>query len=274
MDTKRKVCPVSNLSWVAFLLIIMTLVEAQANRLQSVRRNFVCERCGKGPASAPPIITSSQVKTPRTAISISSTLVPLSRSSERSGKSRGVDRSESLQGASRRTLLGPASALPIITSSQLKTSRTDISAHSSPKRVLLSKSSEETGKSGTFQGVNPSLQGESRGTLQRTHSVVQTAQPSRIVSHTVIQAPEPPPSLSTFNPDLDERHDRSIIFNDEVKKELDVEMEHVFFHGDTIGCVKFSRDGKCLAAGCANGKAYIYDVETGTLTWYVLGWHL
>jgi len=30
--------------------------------------------------------------------------------------------------------------------------------------------------------------------------------------------------------------------------------------------VKFSRDGRYLAAGCGDGKAYIYDVETGKLT--------
>ena len=92
----------------------------------------------------------------------------------------------------------------------------------------------------------------------------------------MIPAPEPPPPVSTVCPDLDrdEGHSQSILFNDEIKKELDVEMERVLFHGSSIGCVRFSQDGKHLAAGCRDGKVYIYDVETGTLTWYVLGWYL
>ena len=232
------------------------IVEAQVNRLQDIRRNFVCERCGMGSASAPP-------KTLRTTISISSTPIPLSKSSEKPGKSgttRGVD--PSLQRASRRTPQGPAHAPPIITSSQLKTPKSAVSASSSSRTVLPS---EEPGKSG---GVGPTLQGASRETLQqRPHSVIQTAQP-QTVSHTLTQAPDPPPSVLIVGPDSAKE---SIIFNNEVKKELDVEMERVFFHGDTIGCVKFNRDGRYLAAGCADGKAYIYDVESGTLTWYVFG---
>lgn len=44
-------------------------------------------------------------------------------------------------------------------------------------------------------------------------------------------------------------------------------MEYTLLHGKRIGCVKFSQDGKYLAAGCYDGKAYIYAVESGTLTW-------
>jgi WD40 repeat protein len=61
--------------------------------------------------------------------------------------------------------------------------------------------------------------------------------------------------------------DWSISFNNEVGKKFDVQMAHVFFHGQIIECVKFSRDGKYLAAACWDGNAYIYDVETGRLSW-------
>jgi WD40 repeat protein len=59
----------------------------------------------------------------------------------------------------------------------------------------------------------------------------------------------------------------SITANKHVEKELDVEIAHTFIHGETtVWCVKFSQDGKSLAAGCNDGKAYIYDVQTGTLS--------
>jgi hypothetical protein len=50
-------------------------------------------------------------------------------------------------------------------------------------------------------------------------------------------------------------------------KGLDVEIAHTLFHSKSMRCVKFSRDGKYIAAGCEDGKAYIYDVQEGTLTW-------
>ena len=62
-----------------------------------------------------------------------------------------------------------------------------------------------------------------------------------------------------------DQHTWSITFNDEVEKELDVEIAHVLFHNDMIVGVDFSPDGKYVAAG--GGKAYIYAVQTGTLTW-------
>jgi WD40 repeat protein len=61
--------------------------------------------------------------------------------------------------------------------------------------------------------------------------------------------------------------DWSIAFNNQVAKELDIEMIHLLSHGKRVYCVKFSPDGKYLAAACGDGKAYIYDVETGALTW-------
>jgi len=56
-------------------------------------------------------------------------------------------------------------------------------------------------------------------------------------------------------------------FNNEVERELDVEIAHTLFHAEPLRRIKFSRDGKYLAASCVDGKAYIYDVQEGTLTW-------
>jgi glucose repression regulatory protein TUP1 len=58
-------------------------------------------------------------------------------------------------------------------------------------------------------------------------------------------------------------------FNHEVKKELEVELMHTSLHNKPVWCVEFSKDGRYLAAGCFDGKAYVYDAQTGTLTWSV-----
>jgi len=114
--------------------------------------------------------------------------------------------------------------------------------------------------------------------IQKLHSAIITPQSA---SHSTIQPsdtilahsqtailPSSVPSTSTKDPDpSNEQRDWSTDFNNKVAKELDVEMIHLLSHGHRISCVKFSPDGKYLAAGCWDGKAYIYDVETGALTW-------
>ena len=108
--------------------------------------------------------------------------------------------------------------------------------------------------------------------VRKASTTITPTQPSQAVSDPASQPGETsvPSQLSASNVDPDSgtmHRNPSILFNKEVEKELDMELAHVLLHGDTIWCVKFSKDGKYVAAGCKDGKTYIYDVQTGKLTW-------
>jgi WD40 repeat protein len=165
--------------------------------------------------------------------------------------------------------------------SRLKTMKTTLSLDS--RRQNLRKPST----SAAFRGVVPSQ--PTRRSAQRTtliqepqaHSTITptqsvagtTSQPSDIAvtSSQLVSLPcsTSMPSASTIHPGSGiEERSCSISFDNTAGNELNMEMMNTLFHEKTINCVKFSQDGKYLAAGCGNGRAYIYDVsDTATLTW-------
>jgi len=110
--------------------------------------------------------------------------------------------------------------------------------------------------------------------IQKIRFAITPTRPSLSAPHTVTKDTETPITLPSPLPrSSDSTFDRSkepgqmIEFSNEVEKELDVEIVHTLFHAGQLRRVKFSRDGKYLAAGCKDGKAYIYDVQEGNLTW-------
>jgi len=201
------------------------IVKVQGTELRDIRRNFVCERCGNGTASAPQTIASSQSKTFETS----------------SSSCRPHFQVESLHKPN--------------TSSQVVNPSQQTFQH------LSSQQRDVTQKSQSAATVTQPAQSR----------ILTTSRPSDpIVTHTpTVILPPPLPEVSASTEDLDsgpEELDGSIEFNNNVKKELDVETVHELFHNNTIGCVKFCQDGKYLVAGCRDGKAYIYNVQTGSLT--------
>jgi WD40 repeat protein len=161
----------------------------------------------------------------------------------------------------------------IVTSSQSKTMKT-----TRPLTLGL-RNFVKPSTSGTLRGVVSSQQ--TRRSTQRPTDIQEPEAHSAIIptsqsSDIAITHPEfvsfpstSKPLASTVNPNsCFEESGWSISFNNDVGKELDVEIVKTLSHEEAIHCVKFSQDGKYLAAGCRNGKAYIYDVsETGILAW-------
>lgn len=52
-------------------------------------------------------------------------------------------------------------------------------------------------------------------------------------------------------------------FNPKATRYLKVDLLHTLDHNSVVCCVKFSADGRYLAAGC-NQATYIYDTMTAT----------
>lgn len=52
-------------------------------------------------------------------------------------------------------------------------------------------------------------------------------------------------------------------FNPKVPRTLKVDLLHTFDHNSVVCCVKFSADGRLMAAGC-NQATYIYDTYTAS----------
>jgi len=145
----------------------------------------------------------------------------------------------------------------IIASFRLKDSETP----SSSRPVLLKPSS-------SLRVVNASQPLSSYVTTQPFQTTSQSS--DAIVAHSEIvnlSSPFSPLYSSTVYPDSgSRRRGRSITFNKEVERALDVEIAHALSHSKPISCVNFSQDGKHIAAGCVDGKVYVYDVKSGKLT--------
>ena len=178
------------------------------------------------------------------------------------------------------------SAPQITVPSKPKTMRTTASLFSTPFTQFSTRDKPGTSRRvDVIQGTTSRRPSQHTTLIQKLHSVITSTQPSRSVSHpgttifsgsqtVAFPSPLPQASSSTANPNVVlEEHDSLIQFNNKVEKELDVEIAHTFVHGDVMRCecVKFSRDGKYLAAGCWDGKAHIYNVQAGTLNWWVFG---
>ena len=130
----------------------------------------------------------------------------------------------------------------------------------------------------TTQEMTTSRSTQQSTLCQKIYSITPT-RPSRAISHAMtkhsdttsadpqtVSRPSPLPKVpaSTVDPGSGPR-EVLIKFNNEIEKKLDVEITHTLFHEKEVQCVKFSRDGRYLAAGCEDGKTYIYDVRQGTL---------
>ncbi|KAI8376477.1 WD40-repeat-containing domain protein [Radiomyces spectabilis] len=75
------------------------------------------------------------------------------------------------------------------------------------------------------------------------------------------------PPLADFDPEnvpanmKVEGQDWFALFNPKAQRYLKVDLLHTFEHGSVVCCVKFSADGRYLAAGC-NQATYVYDTVT------------
>lgn len=63
----------------------------------------------------------------------------------------------------------------------------------------------------------------------------------------------------------------SVIYNTDIEKALDVTFVHAFHHTSPVCAVRFSPDGRFLAAvlDCDIGMIQIYDMDSKSLKWYV-----
>jgi hypothetical protein len=240
-DTKRKVCVFMIVKEILFLVVILTVEAKRRNSKMFAATSFVANVEGIYERSSN--YTSSQLKTSKLPFLL---LFRFFQTCQQ--RTLSLNKQVFLQ-ANRPNPPGPTS-LP--TTCQ-------------PDLQLPSSSKEQPSFNSTYNSHS------------RTVTLLCTAQPAQPV-FTMTQpkfvVPDSEsvsfPSLSSESPVStvgDSPKEQSIVFNNTVKKELDVEMVRVLSHGAAIRCVQFSRDGKYLAAGCTTEEAYIYDVETGALSW-------
>ena len=106
--------------------------------------------------------------------------------------------------------------------------------------------------------------------IQPNRSISVSSESIQLSSLSVTQHPISLPETSTSPKDIPNQLDWwSVDFNSDVKPVLNVKLEHVLPPGDIVGRMRFTPDGKHLAAGVYNGRTYIYDVKTGAKSWSV-----
>ena len=86
-----------------------------------------------------------------------------------------------------------------------------------------------------------------------------------VTRHPMFRVPE----TSTSPKDIPNQLDwPSVDFNSNVKRALNVKLEHVLTNGGIVRHVRFSPDRDYLAIGVRNpSRTYIYDVKTGAKSW-------
>jgi len=92
-----------------------------------------------------------------------------------------------------------------------------------------------------------------------------------------------PSSISPSEPGNDNRDSESpwsVTQCSNDKQALNITFERAFSHNDRVNCVKFSKDGRYVAVGLSggesnkwNGKAVVYNTETGMERWSVIYAH-
>ncbi len=156
---------------------------------------------------------------------------------------------------------GRSSTPRIIAPSQLK----DSGVPSSSSRPVFLEFHKPSSSLRVVNASQPTLSG-----CATTQPFQKTSRSSdTIVAHPKIvniRSPFSPLSASTVYSESGSGRRRSITFNKEVERVLDVEIAHALSHGKPISCVNFSQDGEHIAAGCVDGKVYVYDVKSGNLT--------
>jgi WD40 repeat protein len=171
--------------------------------------------------------------------------------------------------------------VPQTIASWLKAKKTTRSVSSIPENLNKPRTSRTS--RGLLQSQQTRRSTQRRLTLTPTHSAITPTQPvTRTISQPsdiaatscqIVSLPSTSkPSATTVDPDSGtEEVGCTTSLNNKVGKELNVEVINTLFHERTICRVKFSQDGKYLAAGCLDGKAYVYDIsEGGILLWHVL----
>jgi len=233
-------------------------VDSQANELKSIRRNNVCLLC-RDELSGAHLATQLQV--------IKARNIP--------GKSI------SSQPCSKQRLPKPSvdlSPRPSVVTSRIPHYRPQgHSAASDNGHTVTYKSTSTKFSSSEESSISPSRTLPIRPQIQSGTPTPASSRhmhhPTSPLSSRIIQPSRSiplspslsmPPSSSAIMAEC--HHDESVDLNHNLRNELRVDMAHTLPHAHGVFCVKFSVDGKCLAVA-SRAKVFIYDLETGLLTW-------